>query len=285
MAAGLGQQRIAAASRALSPHRTIRAAIIPVTIGAEKEVPLHCARPEKVATFGAFGLELVSVPTAAVGVDEILARCVNVDPAAVIAEVGTVAPVGRRAPRRRARPGRRPARTAAGCSSFRPERRRPRPGTAEAAPARLPGPSGGMLLPGHARGRQVEDLEAEPERRFSLIATSSDSSALPAVSEDVRDVDLRLRRHAPQDGRDERPVSPVGLDRAARNSRGSSSAPDAGEPREGLRRTRDQPGVGHEDPHPGAAVPADRGIGARRRIRRHRLGGRAGTQRLAAVST
>ena len=36
-----------AASRALSPHRTIRSAIIPVTIGAEKEVPLHCARPRR----------------------------------------------------------------------------------------------------------------------------------------------------------------------------------------------------------------------------------------------
>ncbi|HJY02052.1 MAG TPA: hypothetical protein VJ351_14675 [Streptosporangiaceae bacterium] len=40
--------RTAAASRALSPQRAIRAAISPVTMGAEKEVPLHCARPENV---------------------------------------------------------------------------------------------------------------------------------------------------------------------------------------------------------------------------------------------
>jgi hypothetical protein len=85
-------------------------------------------------------------------------------------------------------------------------------------------------------------------------------------------VDLRFRGHAPQDARDERPVSSVGQDRAVRLPR-VGVALDAGEPREGFRRTRHQPGVGLVDPHPGAAVPADRRIGSRRRINLLRLRG------------
>ena len=57
-------------------------------------------------------------------------------------------------------------------------------------------------------------------------------------------------------------------------------AVDAGQPREGFRRPLHQPGVGLEDPHPVAAVPADRGIGSRRRVNLLRLRGGAGTQRL-----
>jgi hypothetical protein len=44
------------------------------------------------------GRDLVSVRTAADGVDELLAWCVHVDPAAVIAEVRTATPVGRERP-------------------------------------------------------------------------------------------------------------------------------------------------------------------------------------------
>ena len=41
---GLGEQR-GRGPRAFSPVRDIRAAISPVTIGVEKDVPLHCAMP------------------------------------------------------------------------------------------------------------------------------------------------------------------------------------------------------------------------------------------------
>src|ERR1700733_3799670 len=129
-----------------------------------------------------------------------------------------------------------------------------------------------------ARGRDVDDLEAEAERLIEPLRALRFARAARGV-EDVLDVDLRLRGHAPQDARDERPVSPVGPDRAARLPR-VGIAVDAGEPREGFRRTRHQPGVGLEDPHPGAAAPADRGVGYRRRIHLLRLRGRAGSQRL-----
>ena len=93
-------------------------------------------------------------------------------------------------------------------------------------------------------------LEGHRDVRFPRAAPGA---------EDVRDVDLRMRGHAPHDARDERPVSPVGPDRAARLMPRVGVAVDAGEPREGFRRPFHQPGVGLEDPHPGAAVPADRG--------------------------
>ena len=121
--------------------------------------------------------------------------------------------------------------------------------------------------------------QPKPNAALSLIATSV-SRALPAVSKMFATWTLRLRGHAPHDARDERPVSPVGPDRAVRLMPRVGVAVDAGEPREGFRRTRHQPGVGLEDPHPGAAVPADRGIGSRRRINLLRLRGRTGMQRL-----
>ena len=149
----------------------------------------------------------------------------------------------------------RPARPAVGCSCCPPLRRRGHPCTAEAAQEGFQGPRRDVL-PGVARGRYVEDLEAEAERRLEPHRDVRFPCAARDV-EDVRDVDLRFWGHAPQDGRDEHPVSPVGQDGAARLPR-VGVALDAGEPREGFRRTRHQPGVGLEDPHPGAAVAADR---------------------------
>ncbi len=123
----------------------------------------------------------------------------------------------------------------------------------------------------------MEDLESEAERRMEPLRDVRFQRAAPGI-EDVLDVDLRLRGHAPQDARDERPVSPVGPDRGALTGPGPGVgiAVDVGEPGEGLRRTRHQPCVGLEDPHLGAAVPADRGIRSRRRINLLRLRGRAG---------
>jgi hypothetical protein len=120
----------------------------------------------------------------------------------------------------------------------------------------------------------VEDLESEAERRLEPHRDLRFRRAARGV-EDVRDVDLRLRGHAPQDARDERPVSAVGQDRAVRLPR-VGLAVDAGQPREGLRRARHQTGVGLVDPHPGAAIPADRGVGSRRRVNLLWLRGRTG---------
>ena len=124
----------------------------------------------------------------------------------------------------------------------------------------------------------MEDLEAEAERRVEPHRDLRFARAARRA-EDVLDPDCRLRSHAPHDARDERPVSSVGLDRAARNGPGPrvGIAVDAGQPREGFRRPRHQPGVGLEDPHPAAAVPAEAGVGSRRRINLLRLRGRAGS--------
>jgi hypothetical protein len=120
----------------------------------------------------------------------------------------------------------------------------------------------------------VEDLEAEGERCLEPHRDLRFQRAAPG-GEDVLDVDLRFRGHAPQNARDERPVSPVGLDRAGRTGPGPrvGIALDAGEPRKGFLGLRHQPGVGLEDPHPGPAVPADRGVGSRRRVNLLRLRG------------
>src|SRR4029077_17653915 len=107
--------------------------------------------------------DLAGVRTAAEGVDEVLARCVHVDPAPVIAEVRPVAPVGRERPDGEnvgecAWPGRPPGVVVA------------RLGDAEDAlvqPKLLqPGFQGQRrdVLPGQARGRYVDDLAAEAER-------------------------------------------------------------------------------------------------------------------------
>src|SRR5580704_14420630 len=223
------------------------------------------------------GRDLVGVRTAADGVDEVLAWCVHIDPVPVIAEVRTATPVGRERPdgehiRECARPGRPPAVVVARLCDAEDTLVRPK--------QLQPGFQGLRrdVLPGMARGRYVDDLEAEAEHRIEPLRDVRFPCAA-RVGEDVRDVDLRFWGHAPQDARDERPVSSVGQDRAVRLPR-VGIAVDAGEPREGLRRTRHQPGIGLVDPHPGAAVPADRGIGSRRRIRRFRLRGGAGTQRL-----
>src|ERR1700733_4706673 len=93
-----------------------------------------------------------------------------------------------------------------------------------------------------ARGRDVDDLEAEAERLIEPLRDLRFARAARGV-EDVLDVDLRLRGHAPQDARDERPVSPVGPDRAARLPR-VGIAVDAGEPRGGFRPTPPPPARG-----------------------------------------
>jgi hypothetical protein len=216
------------------------------------------------------GRDLVGVRTAADGVDELLAWCVYVDPVPVITEVRTVTPVGRERPdgehiRECAWPGRPPGVIVARLCDAEDTLIRPK---------QLQEGFQGLrrdVLPGQARGRYVEDLEAEAERRLEPVSGVRFPRAARDV-EDVRDVDLRFRGHAPQDARDERPVSSVGQDRAVRLPR-VGVALDAGEPREGFRRTRHQPGVGLVDPHPGAAVPADRRIGSRRRINLLRLRG------------
>src|SRR5580658_5448677 len=107
--------------------------------------------------------DLAGVRTAAEGVDELLAWCVHVDPAPVIAEVRTVTPVGRE------RPDREHIRECAGPG---------RPLGAVIArlcdaddtlvrPEQLQESFQGQrrdVLPGMARGRYVEDLESEAER-------------------------------------------------------------------------------------------------------------------------
>src|SRR5580693_6358494 len=179
------------------------------------------------------GWDLAGVRTAADGVDEVLAWCVHVDPAPVIAEVRAATPVERERPdgehiRECARPGWPLGLVVARlCDAedtlVRPEQLQP-------------GFQGQRrdVLPGMARGRYVDDLEAEAERRVELPRDLRFQRAARGV-EDVLDVDSRLRGHAPQDARDERPVSPVGRDRAGRTSPGPriEIALDAGEPREG----------------------------------------------------
>jgi hypothetical protein len=223
------------------------------------------------------GWDLAGVRTAADGVDEVLAWCVHVDPAPVIAEVRAATPVERERPdgehiRECARPGRPLGLVVARLCDAEDTLVRPKP--------LQPGFQGHRrdVLPGMARGRYVDDPEAEAERRIEPLCDLRFQRAAPGA-EDVLDVDLRLRGHAPHDARDERPVSAVGRDRAGRTGPGPrvGIAVDAGEPREGFRRARHQPGVGLEDPYPGAAVPAGRGVGSRRRKNLLRLRGRAGS--------
>ena len=110
------------------------------------------------------GLDLAGVGTAAHGVDEVLARCVHVDPAPVVAEVRPVAPVGRERPDGEnvgecAWPGRPPGVVVARLGDA--------DGTLVQPKLLQPGFQRHRrdVLPGQARGRYVDDLGAEAECR------------------------------------------------------------------------------------------------------------------------
>src|SRR5215471_1264535 len=146
--------------------------------------------------------DLAGVRTAADGVDELLAWCVHVDPAPVIAEVRTATPVGRERPdgehiRECARPGRPLSAVVARLCDTDDTLVRP-----EQLQEGFQGQRRDVL-PGMTRGRYVEDLESEAERRMEPHRDLRLQRAARGV-EDVLDVDLRVRGEAPQDTRDER---------------------------------------------------------------------------------
>ena len=119
----------------------------------------------------------------------------------------------------------------------------------------------------------MRERPVQPDRDVRFDLTAGDV-------EHVRDVDLGVRRHAPDDSGHERSVPIVGLDGVAGSEPRVELSLHVLQPREIGGRALQQSGVGHVDPHPGSAVArADRRIRLPGAVHFLGLGGRAGSHR------
>ena len=205
-------------------------------------------------------------------VDQVLARRVHLDPSAVVAEVGAAAPVGPERPdrdhsRERGWPVRQRTRAVS--------RRDDADDALVPAQVVQPGLEGQQrnVMPGRRRDRHVEDLGAVPEALVQLRDEIRFQRAARGV-EDVPDHKVSAGSHAPDDTGDERAVPAVGQDRAVGRDRRVLVPLHLLQPRAVGHGFRDDPGIGHVDPHPAAGVSgAERRIGFRV-VHLLRLGGR-----------
>ncbi len=215
-----------------------------------------------------------------VGVDEIPAGRVHIDPRAEIAERRAAAPVAAECANgdhvgKGGRPAQPPHATVARCRD------------AHAAPvlAKLPKPlpEGNQreIMPGHARNAQVEDVHSAAQRRFEPRYQVRFQDAARGDG-NIAHEDLCAGRHAASHAGGERAVSGVGPDRAGQHLgfMRIRNPSDPGQPRVGIHHTLQDAGVGHVNMHARAAVVvAHRGIGLDIVVDLLGLGGRAVTGR------